>query len=157
MNAGIEAFTPYLARVRTLCVFAFAVNASLALVALLVLTALLAAFWMVRVIIFVATLLAVFADVIAIAAVNDLDGNNVFAVFATTTFDGDFATREVTTSGFALVVILVARLQVRWRFSYKLFACCFINNFPAAVFTITFIPDVAELSPWALVAIATMR
>ena len=89
LNAGTEAFTPYLARVRTLCVFAFAVNANLVAFALLVLAALLAAFWLLRVIIFVATLLAVFADVIAIAAVNDLDDNNVFAFFATTTFDGD--------------------------------------------------------------------
>ena len=130
LNAGIEAFTPYLARVRTLCAFllAFVVDA----------------------------LFVLSANFLTTTTLDDFDGHHVFAVIGTTAFDGDFAAREVITSGFALVVILVTNLQAPWHLGYKLFPGRFINNFPATVFTIAFIPDVAELSPWALVAIAAM-
>lgn len=97
------------------------------------------------------------ARLIAIAAINDVEGYNLAAVFATATFDCDGTARVISASGFAFVVVLVTSLETAWRFSVKLFVCLIVNYFPATVFTIAFVPDVAELGAWAVLAITAMR
>ena len=156
LNAGAEAFAPFLTRIRTLCVFALAVFAYLVVRAILVLTAFMAAFGLIWVLVFVAVLLTSLAGLIAIDAINDVDGNNLFTVFAAATFDRDGAARVISASNFALVVVLVTSLKIAWRFGYKLLTFFRVNNFPATVFAIAFVPDVAELGAWALFTITAM-